>query len=116
MVLPFIIELMTLYKLESVVWKKAVHAITFYLQFLCVGGYSKHSNDTPKLNIHKYTKFILEVCGKKLFSHLVEVSGSMYFENIFQIMCMSKKCTNLERNWNNSGCIKVDNFCKSMNF
>ena len=27
----------------------------FYLQFLCVTGCWKRSNDTPKLNIHKYT-------------------------------------------------------------
>ena len=36
-------------------FKKVVYTITFYLQFLCVAGYLKHSNDTPKLNIHKYT-------------------------------------------------------------
>ena len=29
----------------------------FYLQFLCVTGCLKHSNDTPKLNIHKYTSY-----------------------------------------------------------
>ena len=29
----------------------------FYLQFLCVTGCLKHSNDTPKLNIHKYTNY-----------------------------------------------------------
>ena len=34
----------------------------FYLQFLCVGGYLKHSNDTSKLNIHKYTNYnIIEI-------------------------------------------------------
>ena len=32
--------------------KKAVYAIPFYLQFLCIPGYFKHSNDTPKLNIN----------------------------------------------------------------
>ena len=31
--------------------------LKFYLQFLCVAGYLKHSNDTPKLNIHKYTNY-----------------------------------------------------------
>ena len=36
--------------------------------------------------------------ARKVFSHPVEVTGSMYFRN-------------LEWNWNNSGCIKVDNFC-----
>ena len=29
----------------------------FYLQFLCVAGCLKHSNDTPKLNTHKYTNY-----------------------------------------------------------
>ena len=31
--------------------KKVVY--TFYLQFLCVAGYLKHNDDTPKLNIQK---------------------------------------------------------------
>ena len=31
--------------------------LKFYLQFLCVAGYLKHSNDTPELNIHKYTNY-----------------------------------------------------------
>ena len=30
----------------------------FYSQALCVAGYLKHSNDTPKLNIHKYNRNI----------------------------------------------------------
>ena len=40
--------------LESIAWKKAVYTITFYIKFSLVGGYLKCSNDTPKLNIHKY--------------------------------------------------------------
>ena len=31
--------------------------VTFHLQFLCVAGYLKSSNDTPKLNIHKYNNY-----------------------------------------------------------
>ena len=31
-----------------------LYTIKFYLQFLCVAGYLKHSNDTPKLNIYKH--------------------------------------------------------------
>ena len=27
------------------------------LQFLCAAGCLKHSNDTSKLNIHKYTNY-----------------------------------------------------------
>ena len=34
--------------LENKIWKKVVYAIKFYLKFLCVAGYLKHSND----NIH----------------------------------------------------------------
>ena len=37
--------------------KKLVYTITFYLQFLCVAGYLKRSNDATKLNIHKYTNY-----------------------------------------------------------
>ena len=34
--------------------KKVVYTIKFHLQFLCVAGHLKHSNDTPNLNIHNY--------------------------------------------------------------
>ena len=34
--------------------KKVLYTIKFYLQFLCVAGHLKHSNDTPNLNIHNY--------------------------------------------------------------
>ena len=54
--------------------------------------------------------------ARTFFSHPMEVTGSMYFGNIFQIRRFSKTCTNLERNLNNSGCIKVDNFRKPVNF
>ena len=100
-----------------------------YLQFLCVAGCLKHNNDTPKFNIHKYTNYLIKKyinrlsmdysimsekyfhfrkrqknLAKTFFSHPVEVTGSMSFGNIFQIMCssdFSKICTKLERNWNN---------------
>ena len=36
--------------------KKVVFTIKFY-QFSCVAGYFKHSNNTPNLNIHKYTNY-----------------------------------------------------------
>ena len=49
------------YSLEKLVYNK------LYLQFLCVAGYLKHSNDTPKLNIHKYTNYnIIEICINRL--------------------------------------------------
>ena len=39
----------------------------FYLHFLRVVGYLKHSNDTPKLNIHKYTNYnIIEIYINRL--------------------------------------------------
>ena len=34
-----------------------LYTIKFYLQFLCVAGYLKHSNDTSKLNIYKHTNY-----------------------------------------------------------
>ena len=43
--------------LENIIWKKVVYTIKFYLQFLYVAGYLKHSNDAPYLNIHKYTNY-----------------------------------------------------------
>ena len=48
--------------LKNIVWKK-LFIIKLYLQFLCVAGYLKHSNDTPKHNIPKYTNHnIIEIC------------------------------------------------------
>ena len=114
--------------LENIIRKKVVNIIKFYLQFLCVAGYLKHSNDTPNLNIHKYTNYnIIEIYINRLstttqifiamdylimmsekylyfrkrkkhlartfFTHPIEVTGSMYFGNIFRIMCLPKICT-----------------------
>ena len=53
--------------LENITWKKFVYTIKFYLQFLCVSGYFKHSNDTSNLNIHKHTNYnIIEIYINKL--------------------------------------------------
>ena len=128
--------------LENIIWKKVVYTIKFYLQFLCVAGYLKHSNDTPNLNIHKYTNYnIIEIYINRLstttqifiamdylimmsekylyfrkrkkhlartfFTHPIEVTGSMYFGNIFRIMCLLKICMKTQKNnWNNSGIIQ----------
>ena len=55
MVLNYILQ-------ENIVWKKVAYTIKFCLQFSCVAGYLKHSNDTPELNIHKYTNYnIIEI-------------------------------------------------------
>ena len=50
-------------------YKKFLYLYTsqFYLQFLCVAGYLKHSNDTKNLNIHKYTSYnMIEIYINKL--------------------------------------------------
>ena len=53
--------------LENIFWKKAVCTIKFYLQFLCVAGYLKHSNDAPNMNIHEYTNYnIIEIYINRL--------------------------------------------------
>ena len=42
-------------------------SVKFYLQFLCVAGYLKYSNDTPNLNIHEYTNYnIIEIYINRL--------------------------------------------------
>ena len=73
------------------------------LQFLCVAGYLNHSNDTPNLNIHKYPNYLITMSEKNpyfrkrkkhfartLFTNLIEVTGSIYFGNIFRIMFLPK--------------------------
>ena len=55
--------------------------IKFYLQILCVAGYLERRNDTPNLNINKYTNYnIIEI--------YIKATGSMYVGNIFLIMCL----------------------------
>ena len=39
---------------------------------------------------------------KNFFSNSGKVSGSMYFGNIFWLMCIYRCKQKLERNWNNS--------------
>ena len=46
--------------LENRVWKNVGYTNAFYLQFLCVIGYLKNSNNTPKVNIHKYNIIIIQ--------------------------------------------------------
>ena len=47
--------------------KKVVCGIKFYLQFSCIAGYLKHSNDTRNLNMHKYTNYnIIEIYINRL--------------------------------------------------
>ena len=72
--------------LENIIWKKVVYTIKFYLQFLCVAGYLKHSNDTPNLNIHKYTNYnIIEIYINRL-STITQISIAMDY-----LVMMSEK-------------------------
>ena len=67
-------EITTIYKLvscyillENMIWKKVVYTIKFYLQFLCIARYLKHSNDTPNRDIHKYRNYkIIEIYINRL--------------------------------------------------
>ena len=49
-----------------------LYIMKFYLQFLCIAGCLKHSNDTPKLNIRKYINY-----NKKI--HINRLSITTYF-------------------------------------
>ena len=52
---------------QNIVSTKVVYAITFYLQFLCIAGYWKGSNDKTNLNIHEYTNYdIIEIYINRL--------------------------------------------------
>ena len=58
----------------------------FYLHFVWVAGYLKHSNDTSKLNIHKYTSYnIIEIYINRL-----STTTQIFIEMDFSIM-MSEK-------------------------
>ena len=51
----------------------------FYLQLLCVAGCFKHSNDIPKLNIHKYTNYnMIEIYINRL-SNTIRIFIAMDF-------------------------------------
>ena len=72
--------------LENIIWKKVVCTIKFYLQYLCVAGYLKLSNDTPNLNIHKYTNYnIIEIYINRL-STITQISIAMDY-----LVMMSEK-------------------------
>ena len=40
--------------LGNIVWNKVPW---HFIEFLCVAGYLNSNNDTPKLNVHKYTNY-----------------------------------------------------------
>ena len=72
--------------------KKVVFTIKLYLQFLCVAGYLKHSNDTPNLNIHKYTNYdIIEMYINRL-STTTQIFIAMDVRNdVRYLIMMSEK-------------------------
>ena len=58
----------------------------FYLQFLCVAGSLKHSNATPKVNIHKYTN-----CNMiKIYINRLSTTTQVFMAMDYSIM-MSEK-------------------------
>ena len=94
----------------------------------------KYSNDTPNLNIHKeYTNCNIIEIYRNILNTTTYVSIAMdylimmsekylyfrkrkklvYFSNYVFTRNMYK---NLEKNWNNSGRTKVDNFPESVSF
>ena len=116
--------------LENIIWKKVVYTIKLYLQFLCVAGYLKHSNNNIHNSNDKYTNYnIIEIYinrlsttteifrvmdylimmskkylyfrkrkrtfGKDIFTNSIELTGSMYFGNIFRIMFLPKICSDV---------------------
>ena len=53
--------------LKNIVWKKAVSAILFYLQFSDVAGYLNCCNDAPKHDIHKCNNYnLIEIYVNRL--------------------------------------------------
>ena len=68
--------------LESIIQKKAIYTITFYLQFSCVAGYLKRSNDTPKVNIHKYINYnIIEIYIYRLSTTIAIKNGNIVWKH-----------------------------------
>ena len=55
--------------------------------------------------------------GKEIFSHPSRSTWIHVFQKYFlNYVYLKDMYYNFERNWNNSGCIKVENFHKSLNF
>ena len=53
--------------IKNIISKKVVYTIKFYLQFSCVAGCLKHSNDIPNLNIHKCANYnVIEIYMNRL--------------------------------------------------
>ena len=64
-----------------------LYIMKFCLQFLCVAGYLKDSNDTPKLNMHKYISYnIIEIYINRLST------TTQIFITMDYLMMVSEKC------------------------
>ena len=72
--------------LETIAWKKALDTITFYLQFLCVAGYLKRTNDTPKVNTQKYRNHNLIEININELSTTTQIFIAVYY-----LILMSEK-------------------------
>ena len=85
--------------LERTAWKKAVYTITFYLQFLWVAGYLKHSNGTPKLNTHKYTNYnIIEIYINRLKYYDADFhSDELLDTNVRSTFILEKKAKSCDK-------------------
>ena len=63
-----------------------VYTITLHLQFLCLVGYLKRSDDTPKLNIHKYNNYnIIEIYINRLSNGLIFHSNGLLDPDVGEV-------------------------------
>ena len=76
------------------VWKHSLKksclylcTMKLYLQFLCVAGYLKRRNDTPKLKIRKYKNYITI----EIYINRLSTTTQIFIAMDYSIM-MSKKC------------------------
>ena len=58
----------------------------FYLQFLCVAESLKHSNDTPKLKIYKYTNYNMI----KIYINRLSTTTQIFIAMDYSIMISEK--------------------------
>ena len=63
-------------------FKKSVLYQQLFLQLLCVAGYLKHSNDTPKRNIYKYTNYNIT----EIYINSLSTTTQIFIEMDYLIM------------------------------
>ena len=94
----------------------------FHLQFLCVAGHLKHSNDTPNLNIHRHTNYNTikiyinrlstttpqifiamdylkrkKYLAKTFFTHTMKIAGSSTSEIFFELCIYQRYVQKLKK-------------------